>query len=138
MSIRKILIIDDDEEISSLFKFILEKENYIVISASSGQEALSVLDASFDIIIIDIMLPDIRGDQLTQLIREKNLMAGIIFITGFQEYKGNTNLRGLGVSDILIKPIEPQELINSVKEAVENEIFRNTRARNQHYDKRSI
>ena len=126
MSINKkrILFADDDVSIVNTFKIVLEEEGYSVETSFTGEQALKKLrDSEFDLLISDIRLPDIRGDHLVKKIREKDYELRIILITGYPSYVECIDMLGLGISDILLKPFTPDELINSMEDALERPIF---------------
>jgi DNA-binding response OmpR family regulator len=116
MTDKTILLVDDDGDILFHFKNILSNEGYLVESASYGRDALlKTKETDFDMAIIDIMLPDTRGDQLAIEIRKLNPSIELIFITGFSYMNECIEALDIGISEILIKPISKDELLNSVK-----------------------
>ena len=67
---KKILIVEDDKDIHSLIKSILKKENYEVISAYSGTEALLLIEHNnIDLILLDLMLPGINGEEIVEKVK---------------------------------------------------------------------
>lgn len=121
---KKILFVDDDDSIVSAFRAILEEEGYSVETSSTGEEALKKLrDSEFDVLILDVMLPGIRGDQAVKRIREGDDELRIILITGYPSYAKCVDVLGLGISDILLKPITPDVLIKSIEDALKKPIF---------------
>jgi DNA-binding response OmpR family regulator len=103
---------------------ILEKEGYLVETSFTGNQALKKLrDLKFDLLVSDIRLPDIMGDYLVKKIREKDREIRIILITGYPSYVECIDVLGLGISEILLKPFAPDELINSMEEALKRPIF---------------
>jgi DNA-binding response OmpR family regulator len=113
---KAILLVDDDGDILFHFKNILSKEGYFVESASYGKDALlKTKETKFDMAIIDIMLPDTRGDQLAMEIQKQNPSIELIFITGFSYMGECIDALDIGISEILIKPISKDELLESVK-----------------------
>jgi len=116
MTDKTILLVDDDGDILFHFKNILSNEGYIVESASYGKDAVQkTIETKYDMAIIDIMLPDIRGDQLAIEIRNQNPSIELILITGFSYLKECIEALDIGISEILIKPISEDELLQSVK-----------------------
>jgi DNA-binding response OmpR family regulator len=116
MTDKKILLVDDDGDILFHFNNILSNEGYIVESASYGRDAvLKTKEMKFDMAIIDIMLPDTRGDQLAIELRKQNPSIELIFITGFSYMNECIEALDIGISEILIKPISEDELLTSVK-----------------------
>ncbi|HEY3423983.1 MAG TPA: response regulator transcription factor [Negativicutes bacterium] len=111
----KILIVDDDLHIRELIKVFLSNEGFEVYEASDGVEALSKLEAvKVDMVILDIMMPNMDGWQLCRELRESYDIP-LLMITA----KGETNqkIRGfeLGTDDYLVKPFDPLELVVRVK-----------------------
>jgi len=120
MTDESILLVDDDGDIIFHFENILKKEGYSVVSASYGKEALlKIKDNKFDVAIIDIMLPDMRGDQLAKDLRKKEPSLKLIFITGFSYMDECIKALDIGISEILLKPISQDELLNTVKNVFE-------------------
>ncbi|MDC2864420.1 response regulator transcription factor [Bacillus sp. BP-3] len=116
MESAKILVIDDEVGILKLLKIILKKENFIHIeTVSTGKDALQrIKEKVYDIILLDIMLPDISGFELCTEIR-KNTNTPIIFIsarsTDFDKLTG----LGIGGDDYITKPFNPLEVIARIK-----------------------
>ncbi|AVQ98050.1 DeoR family transcriptional regulator [Oceanobacillus picturae] len=105
-----ILIADDEIEIADLIAIHLEKENYRVLKALDGQEALDAIDSySIDLVILDIMMPKMDGYEVTRSIREKHNMP-IIFLSAktsdFDKVQGLV----IGADDYMTKPFNPIEL----------------------------
>ena len=120
MNNKRILLVDDDESILHTYTLILEKNGYYVETAVNGKQTISVLNkSSFDLVILDIVLPDINGDKITLHIRKSDIEVEIILITGFSSYQKCIDSLGLGISDILLKPIPPLELLKAVEEAID-------------------
>jgi DNA-binding response OmpR family regulator len=112
----KILMVDDDPSLVKMITFLLKDEGYDVISASTGTEALQILQQQWvDMVILDIMLPrGMDGFEICRRVRETNRVP-IIMLSA----KGSTEdrVRGLleGADDYLPKPCEPAELLARVK-----------------------
>ncbi|ENQ3077001.1 response regulator transcription factor [Bacillus sp. WLY-B-L8] len=116
MESAKILVIDDEVGILRLLEITLRKENFSNIeTASTGKEALQrIKEQVFDIILLDIMLPDISGFELCTEIR-KHINTPIIFVsarsTDFDKLTG----LGIGGDDYITKPFNPLEVIARIK-----------------------
>lgn len=112
----KILIVDDEIGIVKLLEITLEKENFIHIDkATTGKEALQLTkEKTFNLILLDIMLPDISGFELCTEIR-RNTDTPIIFVssraTDFDKLTG----LGIGGDDYITKPFNPLEVIARIK-----------------------
>jgi DNA-binding response OmpR family regulator len=117
---RRILLIDDDETIIAPFQLILQKEGYQVDTASTGRQALEkAKEMEYQMVISDIVLPDIRGIEVAKKIREFNRNIRLIIITGFPDLADSIETIDLGIDEILIKPIKPDELLRAVKESIQ-------------------
>lgn len=116
MSIKKILLVDDDESFLETFHGMLVSNGYFVETANTGRKALSKLKtAEFDVLILDVVLPDLRGDELVRELRLMNKDIGIILVTGFSYLQRCINTIELGLLEILIKPIEPPEILGALE-----------------------
>lgn len=110
MDQQKILVVDDDSDICDALKELLEKENYIVVEAADGKNVLKVLDDSFDLIILDIMMPEKDGIKTCISIREYYAIP-ILFLTAkATEYDKYIGL-SVGGDDYVAKPFSKMELM---------------------------
>ena len=116
MAGEKIFIVDDDKDIVNLMSDILSDENYLVSKAYDGKSALKALLSGerFDLVILDIMLPDIDGYEILKSIRDK-IDAPIIFITAKSKSLDKVVGFEIGADDYLTKPFDDIELIARVK-----------------------
>ncbi|MGL5869671.1 response regulator transcription factor [Clostridium chrysemydis] len=106
-----ILVVDDDKNIRNLLYTVLKKENYNVLLASNGIEALNILEESqVDIAIIDIMMPKLNGIELTSKIKEL-LDIPILILTAKGEITDKIQAFNTGSDDYLVKPFDITELI---------------------------
>ena len=109
---KKILILEDEENIRSFVVINLQRAGYITIEASTGQEALDKLreHPDVDVAVLDIMLPDIDGFEVCRRIRATSKRIGIIMLTArTQEMDKVTGLMN-GADDYVTKPFSPAEL----------------------------
>jgi phosphate regulon transcriptional regulator PhoB len=114
----RILIVEDDKNISKLVKFNLEKANYDCAIAVSGEKALEALDdRSADLIILDIMLPGMDGYEICRTIKAKEELKNIpiIMLTAKGEEVDRIVGLELGADDYIVKPFSPRELVLRVK-----------------------
>ncbi|RQD69948.1 MAG: DNA-binding response regulator [Tindallia sp. MSAO_Bac2] len=117
-SSKTILVVDDEENILELIRFNLEKSGYKVLTANDGSEALSILeDTLVDLMVLDLMLPDIDGVEICKLIRksEKNADLPIIMLTAKSEEIDRILGLELGADDYITKPFSVKELAARVK-----------------------
>lgn len=111
----KILVVDDETEISELITLYLSKTGYNVITANTGYAALELVAAyNPDLIVLDIFLPDIDGLELCQEIRKKN-DTPIIFLSCKSEETDKVLGLTVGGDDYITKPFSPGELIARIK-----------------------
>lgn len=109
---RKILVVDDERDLCEILKFNLESEGYEVETAFSAEEALKFPVEKFDLLILDVMMGEISGYRLADIIRkEKNLQIPIIFLTA--KTTENDMLTGFNVGgdDFIKKPFSIKEVI---------------------------
>ncbi len=111
---RRILVIEDEIKIAEIVKAYLEKELYEVTHVDTGAKALSSLKQGFDLIILDLMLPDMEGEDICQTIREDSEVP-IIMLTAKSEEEDRITGLGIGADDYVVKPFSPRELVARVK-----------------------
>lgn len=126
----KILIVDDDKEIRIALKEILEKQQYIVVEASNGDEAISKINNDIDLIILDVMMPNRDGITTCIEIRE-NYDMPILFLTAKStEYDKYIGL-SMGGDDYLSKPFSKMELLARVSSLIRRyRIYQNKQNKN--------
>ena len=113
----KILAIDDEKDILLLLKFNLESEGYVVKTASSGKEGLEIASKfNPDLILIDIMMPDIDGIETCRKLREieKFQSTFILFLTARVEEYSEVAAFDAGGDDYITKPIKPRALVSRI------------------------
>lgn len=110
----KILIVDDDIDIRKIISIYLKGEEYEVVEASNGIEALELIDSNIDLIILDIMMPKLDGIATCAKIREQFTIP-IIFLTAKVEEVDKISGLTLGGDDYITKPFSPMELVARVK-----------------------
>tara|TARA_Y100001960_G_scaffold212142_1_gene221547 strand:- start:138 stop:815 length:678 start_codon:yes stop_codon:yes gene_type:complete len=114
-SMSHILIVDDDDKIRDLLKNFLSENNFMISTAADATEALEKLNSiSFDLIIIDIMMPGMNGYELTKKIRKSTLVP-LIHLTAMGETQNVIHGLELGADDYIGKPFEPKELLLRIK-----------------------
>ncbi len=111
-----ILIIDDDSAIRDGCFQVLSKSGYEVMKSATGKEGLEKIEKyDFDLILVDLKLPDINGLDLIREIRQKDISVPIVVITGYGTIQNAVEAMRLGANDFLPKPFEPAELRLVVK-----------------------
>ena len=112
----KILIAEDDRELRNLFSHVLTKNGYSVKGVTNGREALDAIDADyFDLIISDIMMPEVDGYELVRSLRDAGNNIPVLMITakdGFEDMR-----RGFvsGTDDYMVKPVNVNEMVLRVQ-----------------------
>ncbi len=115
MKAKKVLIIEDEMAISDIIKFNLNKEGYEIDTAYNGEEGLRKAQSSnFDLILLDIMLPQMDGFQVCRKIRETSNVP-IIMLTAKEEEVDKVLGLELGADDYITKPFGMRELIARIK-----------------------
>lgn len=116
---KKILIIEDNENNLYLTKFILEKNGYATIVASSGYGGVKkAIEEKPDLILMDIQLPDINGLEATKMIRESSLdnSIPIIALTSYAMAGDRDKALKAGCTGYIEKPIDPEKFIYQIME----------------------
>lgn len=110
-----ILVVDDDQSILELFRWVLEDEGYLVETASKGMQAIEkAKESRFSLALLDMFLPDVRGNQVAVELRELDESLGLIFVTGYDE--SIEIVKSLGFKDFLLfkKPVSLEELLGAI------------------------
>jgi DNA-binding response OmpR family regulator len=114
MKANSILIVEDEHKISDIVRAYLEKEEFNVTVADTGEKALTALKNGFNLIVLDLMLPDMDGEDICNTIR-KDSDVPIIMLTAKSEEEDRIKGLGLGADDYVVKPFSPRELVARVK-----------------------
>ncbi|UXR69214.1 MULTISPECIES: response regulator transcription factor [unclassified Staphylococcus] len=125
-----ILIVDDEPDIRDICKTYFEFEGYAVSTATNGQEALDKLDASIDLMILDIMMPDKDGYAVVKEMHAQQLDIPYIYLTAKTTESDAIYGLMLGADDYVKKPFSPRELVirakNILKRVKQNPIAQDT------------
>ncbi|MCZ6605142.1 MAG: response regulator transcription factor [Alphaproteobacteria bacterium] len=117
----RVLIIEDDPTMANIIRLTLEAENYDCALADLGRDGLKAAkDSNFDIIILDLMLPDIGGYEVLSKLRVAQIEAPVLILSGFAEADGAGDLENAGVSDFLAKPFNRRILVDRVAALIRN------------------
>lgn len=112
----KILLVEDDIFLREGMTELFEKENYSVVFADSLKLARTYLSVSnFDLITLDVLLPDGNGLELCREIREKNILTPILFITACDDEADIVNGLDAGADDYITKPFRVHELLARIR-----------------------
>ena len=111
-----IMVVEDDQALNKLICRVLVKNNYEVVPAFDGEEALSLLDQNYiDLIITDLMMPKVDGYDLTKELRESGYQLPILVVTAKDTFPDKLNGFKLGIDDYMVKPIDVNELLLRVE-----------------------
>lgn len=131
---RTILIVDDDKEIGNLISIYLKNEGYGIKLAHNGLEALQIFEnESVDLIILDIMMPEVDGIEVCRRIREK-YMVPILMLSAKAEDMDKIIGLMTGADDYMIKPFNPLELVARVKSLLRRSFHYSTEVKPQQDD----
>jgi CheY-like chemotaxis protein len=116
---QNILVVDDDPNVVKSFKMILEGAGYTVDTANTALDAIrKVSRIHFDLVIVDMNLPDTLGDELSERLYSINKKLRILMITGYSNYKEQLE-REHEFMRVLMKPINPEELVTIAKKTLQ-------------------
>ena len=111
-----ILVVDDDKNTRLLFRAELENAGYTVVTATDGKEALEIMDREHvDLVVLDIMMPNMDGYEFTRLLRESQNNLPILMVSAKQlpadKHKGFM----VGTDDYMTKPIDGEEMVYRIR-----------------------
>ena len=110
------MVVDDDKNTRLLFRTVLEAENYNVVTASNGEEALEVLDREhIDLVVLDIMMPKMSGYEFTKEIRGTDENLPILMVSARQLPEDKHKGFLVGTDDYMTKPSDQEELLLRIK-----------------------
>jgi DNA-binding response OmpR family regulator len=113
---KSVLVVDDDQSILRSTKNILQKEGFTVETTETGKEAIEkMLDNHYDVVLLDVKLPDMDGTDILQRMNHFEDTIKII-ITGFSSEEIGKKAADYGADDFLVKPIKPEELLTTIRE----------------------
>ncbi len=122
---QKVLIVDDADDLRFSIEVILRMNGYETFSARNGKEALDQVVSSqisgelFDLIITDIVMPEMSGIELMEKLDDWRFKARVLVITGFLNDEYRDRLEALEKVNILEKPFESETLISKIKECMD-------------------
>jgi DNA-binding response OmpR family regulator len=117
MSGKNILVIDDFAYIQLLFKNTLTREGHNVQTAKTGKDAIKLIEQnSFDLIILDINLPDVNGVELLSKFRQAGINIPVIIVSAFASSDLIASLSGLNVSGVFSKPVVLEDFLVKLEE----------------------
>lgn len=112
----RILVVDDDESILRSISLVLRREGYEVESAKTAKDALDKLKkAHFDLALVDIWLPDMKGTELLEIAKKELEGTVKIVITGYPSGEAGARARDVGADAFVLKPVKMPDLISIVR-----------------------
>lgn len=107
-----ILIVEDNDKLRQLIGTVLTKHGYNPVMAEDGQAALELLDSQYiDLIVSDIMMPNVDGYELTERLREAGYNTPVLMVTAKESFKDKQRGYLAGTDDYMVKPIDVNEMI---------------------------
>ncbi len=107
-----ILVLEDDIKLNQIICVKLNAHGYHAISCKSAMEAFDkMMDSTFDLILSDIMMPDIDGFEFAAMIRQQDKTIPILFITAKNDFASKEKGYRLGIDDYMVKPVELDEML---------------------------
>ena len=123
----KVLVVDDEERSLSLMKTVLERLGYKVTALSCGLEALELFKkdpSQYDLILTDLIMPNLTGDKLVLEILEIRMDMPVIITSGFTDTIDNDKFKQTSNKAFMSKPFKPQELAKTVRQVLDRKVLR--------------
>lgn len=127
----KILIVEDDADLRELIEEIFEDENFQTLTAANGRIALEFINDDseiIDLIVTDVQMPEIKGDELLQNVRRKRAETPVIVVTAFGSVEQAVEMVKKGAFQYLTKPFQTKDLLETAKSALEKTEFQRAQA----------
>jgi two-component system, OmpR family, KDP operon response regulator KdpE len=118
----RVLVVDDEPPIRKLLRTGLAAHGYHVLEAPNGKAALEQLDASPNLIILDLGLPDMQGHELLKTIRSRNESVPIVILSSRDDEAGKVQALDLGADDYVTKPFGMDELLARMRAALRHQL----------------
>ncbi len=116
----RVLVVDDEVDNATIFKSVLEREGMLVTALTDPLLAMPALrETDFQLVIIDMMMPQMSGTELLKQIREMDDDLAVIVATGFPKIETAVASLQLAASDYIKKPIDPEQFLKTVRATLE-------------------
>jgi len=113
-----VLVVDDDTSVTTMLAEILRAEGFNAEEAATGHEAIEkAKTGAFDAIVLDYMLPDMKGEEVCDMIRASDGDVAIILLSGLMSTMSESQLSKF--DNVFLKPAHPLQVINAIRECVE-------------------
>ncbi len=111
-----VLVVDDDPHIRELCQLYLQHAGFLVEEAGDGRQAMEQVDVKpFDLVVLDLMLPEVDGFDVLEHIRERDAWLPVIMLTAMGDEEDRILGLDMGADDYMIKPFSPKELVARAK-----------------------
>jgi two-component system response regulator HydG len=115
-----ILAVEDEQSIRDLYTTVLCEEGYNVVTSSTGADAIEkIMEGTFDLIILDLKLPDMHGTEVLKKTKDKIDGATLIIVTAYPSLESSMEAIKAGVYDYIVKPFSPEDLRMVIQRATE-------------------
>jgi len=119
-ALRKVLVVDDDPVVGKSFDRVLSGKGYAVITAANGEEALRKLNTEdYDVVYTDIKMPGMNGLEVAEKVKARKPWTPVVIITGYGTDEQAERAKAAGVTNFLHKPLSPEMIEGSAREALE-------------------
>lgn len=116
MTKRKVLIVEDEDKLSRVLELELTYENYETTIVNNGQDALThILQNEWDVVLLDIMIPELSGLEVLRRVRRENIQTPIILLTARDMVHDKVSGLDLGANDYVTKPFQIEELLARIR-----------------------
>jgi DNA-binding response OmpR family regulator len=120
-----ILVVEDDGQLRRLTAMILADDQYAILEAANGREALQAAkchSGPIDLLLTDVVMPELSGPRLAEALRPFHPETRVLYVSGYSDSRLAVHLDGS--ADVLLKPYLPDELLNRVRASLEGEARR--------------
>jgi two-component system, LuxR family, response regulator FixJ len=115
-----ICVVDDDLDVLSSLRFLLETEGFDVRTFRSGATMLDAAGSEqFDCFVLDFIMPDMNGIEIANCLRDRNVSAPIFLVTGYPDENINTKATAAGIDLVLLKPDAEERLASRIRAALQ-------------------
>jgi DNA-binding NtrC family response regulator len=119
-----ILLVEDDASVRNAIAAVLRDEGYAVLTAGDGREAMDALKPGTDLVVADLMMPNVDGRELLRWVMQNHPGTAVILMTGYGTIPQAVEAIKAGATAYLTKPLNPEELLLHVKKALEDKRLR--------------
>jgi DNA-binding response OmpR family regulator len=117
----RVLVIEDQEDLATLYESALTKEGFDVSKAYTGEEGVAIFeDDGADAVVLDMTLPEMHGLQTLQQIRVRNTNVPVVVVTGETSDDTRRNCERLGVQEYISKPADHNDIIRALRRALDD------------------